>query len=50
MTVKDVILALSRADLEGKVTVECEHMGGGVFNHAIFVDRNIVISEDIQDE
>ena len=55
MKVKELIQALvsyleANKNHDAEVTVECEHQGNGVFNHAILVDGDILESWDVEDE
>ena len=50
MTVEELIAELHRRKPTAKVTVECEHMGDGVFTHSIYADGDLVAAWDLEDE
>ena len=51
MTVRELVYELSKMGDQGAtVTVECESLGDGVFNHAVLADGDLVASWDLGDE
>lgn len=50
MTVRELIKELEGVvNQDAQVTVECEHQGDGVFNHAVHADEQVVGSWDVDD-